>query len=100
MTGNIDTFDIGDRIAATATFTNDSDVATDPTTITFRVRTPAGTTTSYVYGTDAEVTKTSTGIYKFTKTVDAAGVWAVRAVGTGTVVAADEGLFVVDDGNF
>lgn len=98
--GNIDTFDLGDRFKATVTFTDDNGTAADPTTVTFTVRQPDGTDTDYVYGTASEVTKTATGAYKLLLTASSAGLWAVRVKGTGTVVAADEGLFAVAAGNF
>ena len=40
-------YDIGDRPVITATFRNDADALTDPTTVTVRVREPDGTETLY-----------------------------------------------------
>lgn len=38
-------------------------VNVDPATVTFTLINPAGSSTSYVYGSDSEVSKTETGIY-------------------------------------
>lgn len=80
---------IGDQIRWTVTFATEAGTATDPTTVTFRATTPAGTTTAYVYGTDAEVTKTGTGVFKLLLTVSAAGPWQFAAIGTGTVAKSE-----------
>lgn len=83
------TYYIGQKIRVTGTFTTLSTGAVaDPTTITVQHYEPGGTTTSYVYGTDDEVGKTSTGIYYYEMTPDTSGVHEVRFVGTGAVVAA------------
>ena len=67
------TFDIGDRPKYTATFSQASDdTVVDPSTVTFLWRTAVGVETSYVYGTDTEVAKTSTGVYTFSPPVIAA----------------------------
>ena len=54
---------VGDTRRLTATFTDISDAVIDPTTITFLMHEPDGTETSYVYGTDGENVKSSTGVY-------------------------------------
>ena len=87
-------FVIGQQIASTVQFRNaTSGSLVDPTTVTWIVRTPGGVETSYVYGTDAEVTKTGTGIYVGTIRVEEFGLYASHWNGTGAVVAADEEHF-------
>lgn len=83
------TFDVGDKPTFTASFYNTADTLTDPTTVVFTWRTSAGVETSYTYGTDSEVTKSSTGIYVFAApTIAAAGPHYCRAKGTAGLVTA------------
>lgn len=72
---------------------------TDPTTVTFKATSPAGTTTSYVYGTAAEVTKTSTGVFKLLLAPGAAGPWQYAAIGTGAVAKSEVIRFTVHQRN-
>lgn len=65
----------------------------DPTTITIKVRNPAGTETSHTYGVD--VTKDAVGIYHYDQVFNLAGVWYYRGIGTGAVKAAAEKRIVV-----
>jgi hypothetical protein len=83
-------YDIGDRVRCSAAFTNLAGVATDPTTVTFKVRTPAGVETEYVYGTDAEVVRTAAGAYYVDVTLTASSDWSVRFVATGSLITATE----------
>jgi hypothetical protein len=92
-------YDKGDKIRSTATFTNTAGANTDPTTIKFKFTTPAGVTTTYTYGVDAQVVKSATGIY-YADTEVTAGTWHCRWEGTGTVVAAVETSFLVQRSNF
>lgn len=91
-------FDVDTQLRATAVFSIDK-VLTDPTAVTFFLKNPGGTIADYVYGTDAEVTKQSTGIYRFRITLTAAlggaGQWYCRVEGTGTAVGAFEKPFTV-----
>lgn len=94
MTANI--FDYGDQIKVSAnTFKNASDVATDPTTVTFKYKKPDGTMTTLVYLTDAAVVRTGAGAYYVLLTLNMKGTWYVRWEGTGAVIAADEDNFRV-----
>jgi hypothetical protein len=86
-----DTFDVGDKPVFTATFKNTAEALTDPSTVIFIWRTPAGVETSYTYGVDSQVTKTSTGVYAFAApTVAASGRHWCRAKGTAGLIAAAE----------
>lgn len=82
--------DIGDTASVRATFTNLAGAVADPTIITFRAKSPAGVTTSYVYATDAEVVKESTGVYRLDLPCLLAGTYWVRWEGTGAVTASGE----------
>lgn len=88
-------YDIGDVVRVTTTFTK-LGVVTDPTTVTFRVKPPSGTLVDYVYGTDANVAKVSTGVFRVDVDVDAAGTWYVRSIGTGTAEGVEEIAFYVE----
>ena len=85
---------VGDSIQPKATFTV-AKVATDPTTVTLRVRRPSGTETSYVYGDDDAIEQESDGVYSASVALDEAGRWAFRWEGTGAVVAAAESILDV-----
>lgn len=87
-------FDIGDDGRVTVTFSVNN-TPTDPTTITARVKEPGLPQVSYVYGTDAEVVRSGTGVYYFEIPLTAYGAWSVRFEGTGNVEAAAEGMFFV-----
>ena len=59
MTDN--TYDIGDLIRSSVTFTNSAGESADPTTITFKFKIDDETVTTYLYLTDAELVKDDTG---------------------------------------
>jgi uncharacterized protein YfaS (alpha-2-macroglobulin family) len=90
----------GDLIRCSATFTTSDGTATNPTAVRCQVRTPAGTTTEYVYGTDAELVRASTGNYYVDVDANAVGTWRYRFYSTGTGQAADEEAFRVKDSWF
>lgn len=82
-------------------FQDDDGADVDPATITFKVQSPSGTTTSYVYGTDAEIIKQDTGDYHIDYVPDESGRWHYRwsSTGSGTSIAM-EGTFVVQGSVF
>lgn len=90
----ITTHDIGDLVPLRAAFTNAAGAAADPTNVTFKIRKPDGTTTTYVHGTDSELVKDSVGNYHVDFPVTLAGFYEWRYEGTGTVTAAIDGEFV------
>lgn len=75
----------GKLVRLTGTFSNSAGTAIDPDVVKVVVQDPAGTTTTYVYGTDAEVVKDSVGTYHIdVDTTDSAGIWYYRWYSTGT----------------
>lgn len=86
-------YDIGDLPRLTATF-EVSDVAADPTAVTFTLREPDGVLTTYTYPADAELVKDATGVYHVDWPVTKAGNHFYRFAGTGAAVAAEERQFV------
>lgn len=69
------------NVTTSTAFQSNAGTAFDPEVVTFTVTDPAATSTDYVYGTDAEVTKNATGDYTLTIPVDAAGFWHYAIVG-------------------
>ena len=86
-------YNVGDQVRLTITI-KVAGVLTDPTGLTFQQRNPADTTTTeFIFGTDAEVVKESTGIYHFDHTIDKSGIWRWRWAATGAAVGAEEGNY-------
>ncbi len=94
----MNTYDIGDVARLSSAFTA-AGVATDPTTTTLTVKTPAGVETSYTYAL-AELTKSSAGVFYRDLDCAEAGTWHYRFAGTGAVKAAGEAFFVVRRSQF
>jgi hypothetical protein len=93
---SLGTFDIGDQVEVTATFTNLAGALTNPSTLAWQVIQPDGTTTAYTQAS-TEVANPSTGVWTLTFVITAndPGRWHVRARGTAGVKAADEDWFDV-----
>lgn len=77
-------------------FQDDDGTDVDPTTVTFKAYSPSGTTTTYVYATDAALVRSNTGDYYVDFVPDESGRWYYRwsSTGTGTAIAI-EGTFIV-----
>jgi len=88
--------DYGDQITASAAFTNAAAVATDPTTVRWRLLSPSGAA-RLITATDATHTLASpaTGTHTLTFTPEAPGRWVVRCEGLGSVQQAEEEAFSV-----
>src|SRR5690606_31478154 len=85
---------VGTAETVTATFTSvSSGDKVDPTTVTAGVRSEGGTLTEYVYNTDPEVVRDSTGVYHINVTPDSDGTWTVAFKGTGTAVVVNQDTF-------
>lgn len=69
-------------------------VDTDPTTLTFTTQNPYGARVTYTYGTDAEITKSSTGDYDVIFSPDVPGRWHYQWVTTGTAIV-EQGDFLI-----
>ncbi len=92
------TYDIGDVVRITGTFTQ-SGSALDPTTVSAVVRRPDGIKQTFVYLTDAEVVRTAQGVYRLDYTPTMAGPHWYRWISTGTGQAAGEQSFIVAPNN-
>lgn len=84
--------DVGDVASITITTTNAAGNAADPSALTVKVKAPGAAAVSYVYGTDAELTKSSTGVYVLAYPVTVGGTHHVRAITTGDA-GAEPGQF-------
>jgi uncharacterized protein YfaS (alpha-2-macroglobulin family) len=91
-------YDIGDLIVHEATFRDAEGDPTDPTTVTFRLRSPDGTETVVE---QASLTNPSEGVWSYEHVVTGPrGVWFTRWEGTGVVQQAEEATFRVRGSNF
>ncbi len=88
-------YDVGDSTRLAGLFYNLSSVLTDPTTVTFKLKTPDDAVTTYVYGVGAEVVKDSTGSYHVDFVCVQQGLHVYSWVGTGAVTTAEDGFFTV-----
>ena len=89
---------VGDLIRVSAIFMTNN-VDTDPATVTLKHKDPGGTATTWVYLTDAQVVKDSTGNYHGDINVTTAGTWNFRWEGTGTIQGVGQSNFTVDATN-
>jgi hypothetical protein len=94
------TYDKGDLVRLSASFTTAAGAALDPTVVICQVKSPAGTTTSYTYGVGETIMRESMGHYHIDLSASIAGTWHYRWYSTGTGQAADEGYFTVARGEF
>ena len=92
----MNTYTDGELVKCTGTFTTEAGDAQDPTGVRFVFETPAAQVTEYVYGTDVQVVKDSTGIYHVNlDTTDKPGTWKYRFYSTGTGQSAAQAKFKV-----
>ncbi|MGE0025703.1 MAG: hypothetical protein AB7O78_01690 [Thermoleophilia bacterium] len=90
-----DLYQPGDTVFLRTTFVVDGTL-TDPSTVTYAIRPPTGGTISYVYGTDSQVTKESTGVYLAEYTAATYGLYTWTATGTGAAKGVIDGDFTVE----
>ena len=88
------TYDVGDTIRLTGTFTNAGGTATAPSgTVSIKVLDPAGTSTTY---SGTQLTNSSTGIYYVDVAANRSGRWHWRCEANSTgYYGAEEGHFDV-----
>lgn len=88
-------YDVGDLVKVSAVFSDEYGSAIDPAEVRLAYRTPAGVTTTLLYGTDAAVVRDSVGTYHANINATAAGTWRYRWFSSGTGQAAEEDKFYV-----
>lgn len=84
--------DVGDVAQITILTKNASAVLTDPSSLVVKVQPLGGSVVTYTYGTDAQLTKSSTGTYLLKHPVTAGTRHHVRAITTGDA-GAEPGFF-------
>lgn len=89
---SVTTYDIGDKVRITATFTSTAGTNADPTAVTVKHKDPSGNLTTV---DSTSVTNSATGVYYADLEPDEAGVWHYSIGGTGNVVAYAEDWFRV-----
>ena len=90
-------YDKGDLAKLVGRFTDVDEVATDPAVIHFTLTDPDGNATSYLYGTDAQLIKESTGVYYVLWDCQTVGTYNYRFYSTGAGQTAGEERFVVHE---
>lgn len=83
------------RVSTNPPFSNAAGAPTDPTTVRLLWRVAGGPTTTWVYGTDAQVVRDSAGAFHADILATIEGLHYYRWEGTGAVTAAEEGTFLV-----
>jgi hypothetical protein len=69
-------------------------VVTDPTTITFEIKTPSDVITTHIFGVDPNLIRDGVGVYHLDVTITEKGNWWYRMYGTGSCIASVENTFV------
>lgn len=78
-------FPEGNLVHLESEFRDAAEALFNPTVVKISITTPAGDTTEYVYGTNVELIRSSTGIYYINvNTTDKPGRWRYRWWSTGT----------------
>jgi hypothetical protein len=85
------TYDIGDTIRHTATYTDTGGNPIDPTTITVRRKTPDGAVSSFTTG----IANPSTGVHTVDTVTTSSGLYEVVISSTGSVVQTGQAWFSV-----
>jgi hypothetical protein len=102
MATSIGLYDVGDMIRLRATFVS-TDLITpaDPSTMIFRIQSPATAVACYAFGVAAaSVARAGVGAYYKDITPDVYGQWVYNALATGGVQAVDEWTFTVKHSAF
>lgn len=87
---------VGTTLTLSAQFVDEDYDDIDPTTVTFKLMSPNGSSSTYVFDTDEELFKDSVGDYSITISPDTSGRWHYRWEATGTNrTVAQEGTFIV-----
>jgi len=96
----VNQYDVGDLVRVTGVFKDAEGVAIDPSTVAFKLRKPNRSITTYLYGTDIQLVKDSTGNYRVDISADVKGIYKYRWYSTGNGQAAGENQFEVVKSNF
>lgn len=86
------TYDIGDVVRLTATFTDTGETAANPSSVRFIYETPSGSFSTQT--STGDVVNPQVGTYYLDITLSESGVWEYRVTSTGTLKASEEGYLV------
>lgn len=75
---NPNKYQVGDAVRVNGEFRDQNNTLIDPPVLRFKFKKPDGTITTYVYGTDAQVVRVSTGIYFVLVDSNTYGDWKYR----------------------
>lgn len=93
------TYDIGDKVRLKlkddVPIKSISGIATDPSTVVWKVRPPGGPTVTYTYGVDAALVRTGVGVYYLEVSITKSGTWWHELIGTGAAEFAEQDHFFV-----
>ena len=92
----MNTYEYGTSPTITVTIKNAGGTIVDPATLTFKYKVEAGATTTYVYGTDAQLVKVTTGVYQVELLCETGGEWSWQYKAT-TPDCVLEGQFKIKD---
>lgn len=84
----------GATMELTITIVDDDGNLVDPDTVTFKTIDPNGAKATYVYTVDAEVTRSSEGVYVATFNPNVGGRWHFRWETTGGILVQEEDFIV------
>jgi hypothetical protein len=84
----MNTYQVGDNPRCTFVLRDAAGELADPTALRTWFISPAGTQTTYVYGTDSQLVRESQGIYYMHVSLTAPGRWYYGVFSTGTGQAA------------
>jgi len=100
MATAINGYDKGNLVRVTGTFKNSAGTLIDPTVVNFAYYVAGAAPTVLVYGTDAGLVKSSTGIYYVDVSLTSSGTWYYRFYSTGTGQAAEEWKLLCNESAF
>lgn len=94
-------YGIGNGVRVVVKFrSTNTNTAVDPTGVSVLIKDPNGAITTLVYGVDAALQKSATGVYFTVIDANLAGAWKYRWLGTGDNQAASENTFAVTPSTF
>lgn len=96
----MNTYDKGDLVRLTATFSDNESEAVDPDTVVCKVKDPTGSVSIYTYNADEELVRDSAGTFHLDVSVDFPGEYFYRFHSTGNGQAASESSFKVSSSAF
>ncbi len=87
------TLEAGQMVRWFFSYFNLSGAPADPTFVFVKTIDPTGTQRSFVYPSDPEIVKDSTGVYHYDQLPTIVGNWQIRGEGTGSLTWAQQATF-------